>query len=269
MSNWGNSFFPNRPLNQESGGALGPMSVVQIFEPETDIRAAMREIGVKARAAARELANAPAERKNRALSGAARILRERASEILAANELDCADAQSQGLERGADRPAYAQSGADRGDRPRARGGRRLARPGRAGAGALHPSQWSHHRARGDAARSRRRHLREPAQRDRGRRRALPQERQRGGAARRLGQFSLVRRHPRLPRRGLKRGRSAGGRDFARALRGARGGRRDAEGPRRRARRDRAARRKKPGRSGSARGARAGVRPSRRGRTCLR
>ena len=48
------------------------MSVVKMFEPEADIRAAMREIGVKARAAARELANAPAERKNRALAAAAR-----------------------------------------------------------------------------------------------------------------------------------------------------------------------------------------------------
>ena len=43
------------------------MSVVQIVEPKTDIRAAMREIGAKARVAAREVANAPAEKKNRAL----------------------------------------------------------------------------------------------------------------------------------------------------------------------------------------------------------
>ena len=73
------------------------MSVVKMFEPEADIRAAMREIGTKARAAARELANAPAERKNRALGAAARILRERAGEILAANELDCAEARAKGL----------------------------------------------------------------------------------------------------------------------------------------------------------------------------
>ena len=73
------------------------MSVVQIVEPETDIRAAMREVGAKARAAAREVANAPAEKKNRALLAAARILRERAGEILAANELDCADARAKDL----------------------------------------------------------------------------------------------------------------------------------------------------------------------------
>ncbi len=73
------------------------MSVAQIFEPETDIRAAMREVGAKARAAAREVANAPAERKNRALFAAARILRERADEILAANGLDCAEARAKNL----------------------------------------------------------------------------------------------------------------------------------------------------------------------------
>ncbi|HEY1783843.1 MAG TPA: glutamate-5-semialdehyde dehydrogenase [Roseiarcus sp.] len=73
------------------------MSVVKMFEPEADIRVAMREIGTKARAAARELANAPAERKNRALGAAARILRERAGEILAANELDCAEARAKSL----------------------------------------------------------------------------------------------------------------------------------------------------------------------------
>ena len=73
------------------------MSLVQMVEPETDIRAAMREIGAKARAAARELANAPAERKNRALLAAARILREYADDILAANALDCGDARAKNL----------------------------------------------------------------------------------------------------------------------------------------------------------------------------
>jgi len=73
------------------------MSVVQIVEPKTDIRPAMREVGAKARAAAREIANAPAEKKNRALVAAARILRERAGEILADNELDCAEAQAKDL----------------------------------------------------------------------------------------------------------------------------------------------------------------------------
>jgi glutamate-5-semialdehyde dehydrogenase len=73
------------------------MSVVQIVEPKTDVRAAMREIGAKARAAAREVANATAEMKNRALLAGARILRKRAGEILAANQLDCAEAQAKDL----------------------------------------------------------------------------------------------------------------------------------------------------------------------------
>jgi glutamate-5-semialdehyde dehydrogenase len=73
------------------------MSVVQTVEPETEVRAAMREIGAKARAAAREVANATAEVKNRALLAGARILRKRAGEILAANQLDCAEAQAKDL----------------------------------------------------------------------------------------------------------------------------------------------------------------------------
>jgi glutamate-5-semialdehyde dehydrogenase len=73
------------------------MSVVQLVEPETDIRAAMREVGAKARAGTHEVANAPAEKKNRALVAAARILRERAREILAANQLDCSDARAKDL----------------------------------------------------------------------------------------------------------------------------------------------------------------------------
>jgi glutamate-5-semialdehyde dehydrogenase len=73
------------------------MSVVQIVEPEAEVRAGMRELGAKARVAAREVANAPAEKKNRALLAGAGILRERANEILAANELDCADARRKNL----------------------------------------------------------------------------------------------------------------------------------------------------------------------------
>ena len=73
------------------------MSVVQIVEPETEVRVAMREIGAKARVAAREVANAPAEQKNRALLAGVRFLRERANDILAANALDCGDARAKGL----------------------------------------------------------------------------------------------------------------------------------------------------------------------------
>jgi glutamate-5-semialdehyde dehydrogenase len=72
-------------------------AAVEIKEPEADVRAAMRDIGLKARAAARELATAPAETKNRALRAAARLLRERAAGILAANALDLAEAKAKDL----------------------------------------------------------------------------------------------------------------------------------------------------------------------------
>ena len=65
--------------------------------PAEAIRAAMRAIGAKARAAARTLANAPAEAKNEAILAAARILRERGAEILAANARDLAEARAKGL----------------------------------------------------------------------------------------------------------------------------------------------------------------------------
>ena len=70
---------------QSEDEVRGAMSVVQIAQLETEVRAAMREIGAKARVAAREVANAPAEKKNRALMSGARILRQRMGEILAAN----------------------------------------------------------------------------------------------------------------------------------------------------------------------------------------
>jgi glutamate-5-semialdehyde dehydrogenase len=72
-------------------------AAVEIKEPEAEVRAAMRDIGLKARAAARELANAPAEKKNRALKAAAQLLRERAAGILAANALDLAEAEAKDL----------------------------------------------------------------------------------------------------------------------------------------------------------------------------
>jgi glutamate-5-semialdehyde dehydrogenase len=64
---------------------------------ESEIRTAMRAIGAEARAAARVIANAPAEAKTRALFAGARSLRERAPEILAANARDLAEARAKGL----------------------------------------------------------------------------------------------------------------------------------------------------------------------------
>jgi glutamate-5-semialdehyde dehydrogenase len=72
-------------------------AAVEIIEPEPEVRAAMRLIGAQARAAARKLANAPTQAKNRALTAAARSLRARSAEILAANARDLADAEAKGL----------------------------------------------------------------------------------------------------------------------------------------------------------------------------
>jgi glutamate-5-semialdehyde dehydrogenase len=72
-------------------------AAVQILESETEVRAAMRLVGAQARAAARVLAIAPAEQKNRALTAGARFLRERSADILAANARDLADAKAKGL----------------------------------------------------------------------------------------------------------------------------------------------------------------------------
>jgi glutamate-5-semialdehyde dehydrogenase len=72
-------------------------AAAQELEPETEVRSAMRSIGADARAAARVLANASAEHKNRALTAAARILRERKADVLAANARDLAAAKAKGL----------------------------------------------------------------------------------------------------------------------------------------------------------------------------
>jgi glutamate-5-semialdehyde dehydrogenase len=72
-------------------------AAVQAIDAETDIRAEMRAIGAEARAAARILAAAPAEKKNKALNAAARLMRERMADILAANARDLADGKAKGL----------------------------------------------------------------------------------------------------------------------------------------------------------------------------
>src|ERR1700738_497870 len=70
---------------------------VSLVEPALDVRAAMRAIGAEARRAARLLANATAEGKTGALIAAARALRERGEEILAANGRDMAAATAKGV----------------------------------------------------------------------------------------------------------------------------------------------------------------------------
>jgi len=62
-----------------------------------DIQATMAEIGTRARAAAAELAYAPAASKTRALDAAAEALMDRKAEVEAANAQDMAYAQDKGL----------------------------------------------------------------------------------------------------------------------------------------------------------------------------
>jgi glutamate-5-semialdehyde dehydrogenase len=63
---------------------------------EGDIDALMRGIGVRARAAARALSTAPRAQKDAALLAAARAIRTRSAEILAANAADLAEASARG-----------------------------------------------------------------------------------------------------------------------------------------------------------------------------
>jgi glutamate-5-semialdehyde dehydrogenase len=66
------------------------------IEGTGDIVAAMAEIGRRARAAARVLALAPAEQKNRALAAMAEAIRTQQASILAANAEDVAEARASG-----------------------------------------------------------------------------------------------------------------------------------------------------------------------------
>src|SRR5215470_7107455 len=67
------------------------------IEGTGDISSVMREIGLRARAASRALALAPADRKNRALAGMTAAVRKQASAILSANAEDVAEAKAAGV----------------------------------------------------------------------------------------------------------------------------------------------------------------------------
>jgi glutamate-5-semialdehyde dehydrogenase len=67
------------------------------IEGSSDIAAAMGEIGRRARAAARALALAPADQKNRALGAMAAAVRAQTSLIVAANAEDVAEARAAGV----------------------------------------------------------------------------------------------------------------------------------------------------------------------------
>ena len=69
---------------------------LKTIEPASDIASLMHGIGQRARAAARILALAPAQQKNKALSAMAKSIRVAKAEILDANRKDIADAKSAG-----------------------------------------------------------------------------------------------------------------------------------------------------------------------------
>jgi len=73
------------------------IAAVSTVRTETEIAALMEAMGDAARAAARVLATAPAETRNRALTAAAAAIRAAAPEILAANAEDVAAGRARGL----------------------------------------------------------------------------------------------------------------------------------------------------------------------------
>ncbi|MEZ5839211.1 MAG: glutamate-5-semialdehyde dehydrogenase [Hyphomicrobiales bacterium] len=73
------------------------MTAETMIAGDNGVAAEMLEIGARARAAARALANAPSEQKNRALLAMARNIRCSAASILGANALDVADANRSGM----------------------------------------------------------------------------------------------------------------------------------------------------------------------------
>src|SRR4030088_2436174 len=68
------------------------------MDQKLDVRQHVRELGRAARAAARELARADAEAKNRALAAMAKDIRSSAKNILAANSTDVAQAKKDGAD---------------------------------------------------------------------------------------------------------------------------------------------------------------------------
>jgi len=68
-----------------------------VTQDNDNLQALMAKIGQRARAAARILGNASTEQKNKALLASADALRRNASDILAANVLDLADAEAKGV----------------------------------------------------------------------------------------------------------------------------------------------------------------------------
>jgi glutamate-5-semialdehyde dehydrogenase len=69
---------------------------LKAVDGNADLQALMTDLGTRARAAARVLALAPPEQKNRALEAMERAIRNNAATILAANAEDVTDARASG-----------------------------------------------------------------------------------------------------------------------------------------------------------------------------
>src|SRR3569832_1447678 len=67
---------------------------LKAVDGNADLQALMSDLGIRARAAARLLAPAPAEQKNRALAAMAQAIRSQAVAILAANAEDVTEARA-------------------------------------------------------------------------------------------------------------------------------------------------------------------------------
>ena len=175
--------------------------------PDDRRMASMDELGRRARAASRVLAQLPTAVKDAALLAAADLLVDRTDEVLAANAEDVARAEAGGVSatvidrlRLDARRIEAMAG----------GLRQVAapgRPGRRGARRLGAAQRAAHQPGAGAARRGGDHLREPAQRHERRRRAVPEVGQRRLPARLVGRDQLQHRHRRRAARGLREGRA--------------------------------------------------------------
>ena len=181
-----------RPPGAGGAGAPGRPGALRgkAMDAAVDVKALMREMGEKARAAAAELAYAPSARKDAALRAAADAIWAERGALLAANAADMARRAGEGAFGRHARPAGADRGAGRGHGRGAAGDRRPARPGRRGDGGVGPALGAAHPPGADAARGGGGDLREPAERDRRRGRALPEGRERGDPARRVGEPPL-------------------------------------------------------------------------------
>jgi glutamate-5-semialdehyde dehydrogenase len=85
------------PTDKGFYGFSAMTASLKSIEGTGDIASVMREIGLRARAASRVLALAPAEQKNRALAGMTAAVRKQASAILSANAEDVAEAKAAGV----------------------------------------------------------------------------------------------------------------------------------------------------------------------------